>query len=361
MNDPESELAALLPRLVRSQRVHYLDNLRSALIALVIFHHAALPFGGLGSDLWMYRSPYQSAAPSRLILGAFIAVNQTYFMGTLFFLSGHFSAIAASRKSWQAFCVDKLKRLGIPVVVFSLFMQPLIRLLAGWSQHAHIWRALLGYWAGLRGATGPVWFLATLLCFDLVYITIHTCLPSFAFLRPTSAARYKATAAVCIGIVIASSFSIRLSYPVGRTIPPVGVQLAYTPQYVFAYIAGISLSALQQYILVPHPGRALALAYLGAIATFLLTALLSRSSFHLVVGGANPLALAYAIWNEVCFFFIGTALLSFFHESPYTTRQWGNSARYSYGAFLLHSLVVVTLQILVDRAEGRLVAWSKRS
>ncbi|KAJ7287397.1 hypothetical protein C8J57DRAFT_1653718 [Mycena rebaudengoi] len=167
MTDPEGELAALLPRLQRSMRVHYLDNLRSTLIALVIFHHSALPFGGIG--YWPYISPYHPP-DSSLVLGVFVAVNQTYFMGMLFFLSGHFSAIAASKKSWVEFSVDKLRRLGIPTVVSTIFLQPLVLILVKWAGSAPILPALLEYFKTLRGVRGPVWFLATLLVFDL---TLH--------------------------------------------------------------------------------------------------------------------------------------------------------------------------------------------
>ncbi|KAJ7124958.1 acyltransferase 3 [Mycena epipterygia] len=345
MSDPEGELAALLPRLIRDSRVHFLDNLRSALTALVIFHHATLPFGGIGS--WPYASPYHSQQSS-FILVTFVAVNQSYFMGMLFFLSGHFSAIAASHKSWKAFCLDKLKRLGIPVVVYTLFLHPLVIIIVRWSQHSPILPALLGYWGSLNRVTGPAWYLAVLLFFDLVYITVRKFLPPLSFLVPTSAGRFRVTAVVCVSAVIISSFLIRLSHPVGVASPPLGLQLAYAPQYVLAYISGTCLSYIQTYMLVPHPARALALAYFVSIIPMAAVVILFRSTFGLFSGGMNPLAAFYAIWNELSFYFIGTALFSVFHESAHTTKRWGNTARYSYGAFLLHSIIVVSLQILVD-------------
>ncbi|KAJ7690638.1 acyltransferase 3 [Mycena rosella] len=347
--DPEGELAALLPRLIRETRIHFLDNLRSSLIALVIFHHAALPFGGVGS--WPYSSPYHTPESS-LILSLFIAVNQTYFMALLFFISGHWSAVAATNKTWDAFCLDKLKRLGIPVVVYTLLLHPLVLVLVRWSQHAAVVPALVAYWSGLNGVRGPVWFIAVLLFFDLIYIAVRTCLPPFSFLLPTSAARFKVTAVVGISLVIVSSFLIRLSHPVGRASPPLELQLAYAPQYVFAYISGTCLSYIQQYFLVSRPGRALVISYLVAILSITALAIPFKLTSHLFFGGANPVALFYAIWNELCFYFIGTALFSLFHDSEYATRRWGSTARYSYAAFLLHPIVVVALQVLVDSSGG---------
>ncbi|KAJ7251822.1 hypothetical protein B0H12DRAFT_1234087 [Mycena haematopus] len=342
--DPEGELAALLPRLIRDSRVHFIDNLRSALVALVILHHACLPFGGIG--MWYYVSPYHASMSSPILI-TFVAVNQSYFMGLLFFLSGHWSSLAADRKHWRAFCTDKLIRLGVPAVVYTLFLGPLVLGIGRWKEHTPIFSALLTYWTSLRGVRGPVWFTATLLFFDLIYIMVRTFLPPLGFLVPKSAAQYRVTAVVCIFTTIVSSYFIRKSHPIGVVTPPLDIQLAYASQYVLAYVSGTCLSRIQQYLLVSsHPGRALALAYLFAIIS------LGVISIPLKFGMKWLFEVFYAAWNELCFYFIGTALYSVFHDWSYTTRRWGSTARYSYGAYLLHPLVVVPLQILVDIRGG---------
>ncbi|KAJ7647584.1 hypothetical protein FB45DRAFT_1052042 [Roridomyces roridus] len=347
MSDPESELAALLPRLVRDSRVHFLDNLRTALIVLVIFHHAALSFGGIGA--WYYTSPWHPPESSAILV-TFVAVNQSYFMGTLFFLAGHFSAISVDRKPWKTVVSDKFQRLGIPAVVYTLFLHEIAIALVLWSRNAPIASTLLHYWLGLRGVRGPVWFIATLLVFDLVYVMIRTCLPSFSFLTPNTIGRYRVTVALCLLSTIVASFLIRCSWPIGTTWAPLDLQLGYAPQYILAYLAGTSLSRIQLYLLVNQPAQRLALGYLGAVASLALIALpFGWDSSPVFNGGASLPALLYAIWNELSFYFIGTALFSFFHSSPYTTKRWGNASRYSYGAFLVHSIVVVALQILVDK------------
>ncbi|KAF7362138.1 Acyltransferase 3 [Mycena venus] len=348
MSGGQSERTALLPRTILDTRVHFIDNLRSTLIALVIFHHAALAFGGIGS--WHYVSPFHPAESS-LILSIFVAINQTYFMGMLFFLSGHFSAVSASRKTWAAFCVDKLKRLGIPMVVYTLLIHPLVLVIVWWSRHTPILPALSTYYRTLDGARGPVWFLATLLLFDLIYVTVRKFLHPPTFLIPNSAARYRVTAAVCITTVIVGSYFMRLWHPVlgvRRPLPPLGLQLAYALQYILAYIAGICLSSIEKYLLVSHSGRALALAYLFATISLVVAVNLIPHAFRI----EWPFSIFYAVWNELCFYFIGTALHSFFHDSAHTTKRWGNTARYSYGAYLMHALVIVSLQILVDTAGG---------
>jgi membrane-bound acyltransferase YfiQ involved in biofilm formation len=148
-------------------------------------------------------------------------------------------------------------------------------------------------------------------------------------------------------IVIVGSYFIRLFHPVGRVTPPLAIQLAYALQYVLAYTAGTCLSSIQPYLLVSsHPGRALALAYFFAVIS------LAAITIPLRMGMKSLFDLFYAFWNELCFYFIGTALYSFFHDWSHTTKRWGNTARYTYAAYLLHALVLVCLQILVDRVGG---------
>jgi membrane-bound acyltransferase YfiQ involved in biofilm formation len=114
-------------------------------------------------------------------------------------------------------------------------------------------------------------------------------------------------------------------------------------QYVLAYTSGTCLSRIQQYLLVPsHPGRALALAYFFAIISLFVI------SFPLKFGMTWLVDALSAVWNEVSFYFISTALYSCFHDWSHTTKRWGTTARYSYGAYLLHAFVVVSLQVLID-------------
>lgn len=198
-------------------------------------------------------------------------------------------------------------------------------------------------------------FIAVLLVFDLVYIFIRKVFSPSSFLIPSSLTRYRWAVARCIFIIIVTSFLIRLSYPVGRNLPPLGLQLAYASQYVLAYTAGTCLSYIQQYLLVSHPARALALAYLFAIISLAVISIPFRLTPSWFAGGANPAALLYAIWNEVFFYFIGSALYTVFHDWSFTTKRWGTTARYSYGAFLIHPVVIVALQILVDTGSARTI------
>lgn len=106
-------------------RLIFVDNLRVFLTLLVVAHHAAQPYGPTGGE-WPIFNAERAA-----ILGPFFAVNAAFFMGLFFFISGYFLPPACDRKGGNRLLQDRLRRLGIPVLFFTLIVfPPIIYLLA---------------------------------------------------------------------------------------------------------------------------------------------------------------------------------------------------------------------------------------
>lgn len=102
-----------------TNRLYYLDNLRVALVILVIAHHVGQAYGPTGGD-WMITDA--SSAP---VLGAFFFVNRSFFMSLFFMISGYFTVMSYRAKGARPFLKDRLLRLGLPVLGFALLMIPL--------------------------------------------------------------------------------------------------------------------------------------------------------------------------------------------------------------------------------------------
>ncbi|KAK0099436.1 hypothetical protein ONS96_008460 [Cadophora gregata f. sp. sojae] len=151
-------------------RVYHLDNLRTFLTSLVILHHVSIPYGGIGS--WPYHSQFHAPGSSPSLV-VFNAVNQSFFMGTFFYMSGMMSSMSLPRRRTVAFLETKWMKLGIPVLVYTLLGPPLCttlqRLLDGEALTSRILRDHL---QELRGVKGPVWYPAVLLVFDTLYTII---------------------------------------------------------------------------------------------------------------------------------------------------------------------------------------------
>jgi glucan biosynthesis protein C len=81
----------------RGGRLVFVDALRVVVIALVVVHHAAQPYGPTGGD-WVVSDP-----ASMTWLGPFFTVNAAFGMGLLFFLAGYFVPRSYDRRGAKPF------------------------------------------------------------------------------------------------------------------------------------------------------------------------------------------------------------------------------------------------------------------
>jgi hypothetical protein len=345
-------------------RSHQLDNLRTFLTLLVIYHHTAISYGGSGN--WGYASRYHRPLFSPP-LTAFNALNQTFFMGTFFLLSGHFSALAVRKRTRAAFLVDKSKRLGVPAVMYAGVGTLTERLIVDFfSKHSSrdLWMTVLEHLASLSGLGGPLWYCVVLLVFDVVYAALRP--GDFALtgqgkdqgraelIDPPS----QRSVLIVLGLVSLSSFFIRLYYPCGRQLRWLSLSPGYLPQYVAAYVIGIAFAPRDPSTLISAKTR-MWLLLIAATATVTGVACLKYSSsvtegsydprngaLEAALGGWNLLAVLYALWNESLGMVISSVLTEMFRR--FADRRWGDLARYSYAAFLVHKPTVVFWQCVFD-------------
>lgn len=351
-------------------RTYAVDNLRTSLTNLVIFHHAAVAYGGIGG--LGIRSPYHLPGSS-VILTASNVIDQTFFMAQFFLLSGYYSSIASRKRSRAAFAKEKLKRLAVPTLVYSLFAKGVCWSIVAWRKGAGWEGVRRAFWENVRntrGAGGPTWFTAVLLVFDAVYTIgwpehFATPLPSTPTqdnetkepLPATPSRQTLKTSHIILGLSLASAsaFLIRLRYPFGHIFVPLNLVLGYLPQYILYYSAGIWIQ--RHGIPLDHPAspRAVKVIAAATLALGALGVLKSREVvrhggnldqiFNLAAGGPNIFAFLYATLNESVGFLLGSLALYTFHHSSLLSSRWTiwgkDVASGSYAAFLVHMPVLV--------------------
>ena len=139
-----------------SRRLAFFDNLRVVLTVMVIAHHAGQAYGPTGA--WW---PVQETNRV-MILDPFFMVNRSFGMSLFFLIGGYFAAQACARTGPLSFIKNRLRRLGLPLLGFSLLMIILQVFVFG----------LLN--TGRLGALWPIdvihlWFVQHLLLFSLGY------------------------------------------------------------------------------------------------------------------------------------------------------------------------------------------------
>ncbi|RFU61152.1 acyltransferase family protein [Peribacillus glennii] len=327
-------------------RMHYLDYLRVFLTVLVILHHTAIAYGAGGS--WIYEDVDKSELTiSMIILTIFTAVNQSFFMGLFFFLSGYFIPGAYTRKGPRQFFKDRFIRLGIPLLVYIFVLGPAITYFAHFSDSM----SLLTYYQRevLTFNTihiGPLWFVEALLIFNILYGLCRSCFLKKSAGRklPFPNTKKLILLAVLLGI---TAFAVRLFYPVGTG--PLGLQFGYFPSYIFLFAAGIMAfhyNWLDDISLIPVKKWLLAAAFtipVLPIGLVLTGALEGNMAFE---GGLTLQAFIYAMWEPFVAFGLIITLLNWFHDKYNKPDTFGISmSQAAYTVYIIHPAIIVGLSL----------------
>jgi fucose 4-O-acetylase-like acetyltransferase len=105
-----------------TSRIYFLDNLKVLLTILVVLHHSAQPYGP-GGGWWIASDPNQTPIDF-IVLGLFMAVNMSFFMGFFFMISAYFVPGSLDRKGLFKFVNDRLVKLGVPIPIFIFGIFP---------------------------------------------------------------------------------------------------------------------------------------------------------------------------------------------------------------------------------------------
>lgn len=175
-----------------------LGTLRGALTLLVICHHALLAYHPYvppagpslsATPLWRAFPVVDGARWSGATL--LTSWNDTFFMALMFLLAGVFAWPSLDRKGSWAYLRGRLRRLGLPFVLYSLALSPLayvpsyLQTGATWSWSG-FWQQ---WWALETWPTGPAWFLALLLAFDGLLVLVAKAAPGLPSSRLAGALR----------------------------------------------------------------------------------------------------------------------------------------------------------------------------
>lgn len=325
-----------------SQRLLFVDNLRVVVIILVVLVHLAIVYGGLSAET---ANPNQPGGPGAFLLLWFSLACQAFFMGLLFLIAGYFTPGAYDRKGGAAFLRDRLLRLGIPLLVYDLLINPLI--VFARTSSAASGDFLSNYPRYLTGiGTGPMWFVWNLLLFAATYALWRQ------FARPAPKNPENGTIAVMRLVALfvlglaATTFVVRIWFPtVWWNI--FNLRLQYYPQYAGLFIIG-AVAYRRNWLaqLSAGTGR-VGLAVAGA-AILAFPLVLGLGDFGLLAGGLNWQALVFALWEALICAGMSLGLLALFRRSFNRQGKFGAAlSANAYTVYIIHVPVIFLLGLLL--------------
>jgi len=333
-------------------RHQYLDTVKLLLTVLVVGVHAAVTYGAAGS--WFFDDPVRNF-PTSAALTFFNIYCQSFFMGLFFFISGLFTPRSIERKGPARFVLDRLVRLGIPLVVFFFLIDPLTEYAGYRADHPAGVDLLAFLRVGIRTlentGTGPLWFVQTLLGFSIIAALVAAFVPGTvrrapqaAPHRPLRSARtYLALIGMGLGVG-AVSFVVRQWFPLMTAVS--NLQIGFFTQYVVYFALGIAagrsgfLDRLAE--LSPRPWYWSSLVCVLLMPVLLVAGGAFENGLDAYTTGLRWQALAYALWEQAAAVVFSMALLLFARrrlDAPGPVLRV--ASRNAYVVYIFHAPVIV--------------------
>ena len=224
---------------VAAGRLLFVDNIRWAMIVLVLSMHAADTYSPFGS--WYYQERPLIGEASTLFFLTYQGFLQGFFMALLFFIAGYFAPRSYDAKGAGGFVAGRLFRLGLPTLLYVVAIGPITEyfIARSWRTRAPFLREFTHYFlsGGFLSGTGPMWFCAALLIFTGGYVAWRRWAPAR---RPRPLTPTASAVALTVAVLTISTFLVRLSQPLGSSV--LNFQLAYFASYVIMFALGIAAS-----------------------------------------------------------------------------------------------------------------------
>lgn len=344
-------VATAMPAPTPKQRLWFLDNLRVALTVLVVLHHVGQAYGPTGG-FWAFENPERWP-----YLGFFFWTNASFFMGLFFFISGFFLPGSFDRNGANAFLKDRLKRFGIPLLLFVVLVNPVLMYLSyanfrGGTMPFFTYLTELYFGLGPKPANwigpswpdlnfGHLWFIEHLLVYGFLYAAWRL----VAKRPPVEQGRAPGDLEIlgyALGLTALSALT-RIWFPIDRWIGFLGfiqMEPAHLPQYLSLFLLGTVAYRQNWLERMPHQ-RGIRWLRIGLGAVGLaLVAYLQREQLP-----AATVKTIFTVMESFVVVGLSVGLITLFRSRWNSHNQVGRALSDSaYGVYLLHVPIVVAVQ-----------------
>ena len=333
-------------------RFVYLDNIRSLVIILVIVVHTAVTYSGIGG--WYYReiSPENLSALEMTFFGFLISFIQAWSMGLLFFISAFLATKSLNKRGTFFFIKERLFRLGLPLLIFLFIIYPFLWFfLLGNNPENTFSENYIRYiidflWIDIDGyASGPLWFVKTLLFFCVIYAIVKKCISKPKKIDSINVIMIILTI-VFIGII---AFFVRLIFPIGTSY--FNLQLCFFTSYIVLFIAGIIIGEnnLLEKLTDKKNIKWLTLTFIIGIPLWAFIMIFGggiegKTYYN---GGLNWQSFLYALWESFTAVGFSIGIISLFKEKVNIDNKFTQIMRdNAFGIYVFHSPILIAISLV---------------
>jgi peptidoglycan/LPS O-acetylase OafA/YrhL len=321
----------------KGNRVHWMDNLRTIVIFLVVLYHVGGVYeaAGLWGWFWIVDDP-----ATITWVGIVGIVFDIMVMPIAFFVSGYLVPASLKNRTGWEFLKGKFKRLMIPWVIAVFTLIPLYKVIflysrnlpqEHWSTYSHITNPNSQNW---------LWFLPVLFTFNMLYLLL-----SKAKIRiPNISLKGAVLGTFLIGFVYSVGVGGILGFRSWTLTPLIDFENERLLVYFMAFLLG-SL-CFQQNVFAETPKSKTLYTIASSIAWIPITIHIFARLIPLMIpeGFLISPSVDKLIWwlsfylSLVCLMYV--MIETFWRYFDKTGRIWSELNRNSYGVYIIHVIAI---------------------
>jgi fucose 4-O-acetylase-like acetyltransferase len=320
----------------RGKRIHWMDNLRTIIILLVVLYHVGGVYEAAGMWGWFWIVDDPATISWVGIVGI---VFDIIVMPTIFFISGYLAPASLKAKTGWEFLKGKFKRLMIPWVIAVFTLIPLYKVIflysrglpqEHWTTYFHITNPNSQNW---------LWFLPVLFVFNMLYLLF-----SKANIRISNISlKWAVIGTFLIGFVYSISIGTILGFRSWTLTPLIDFENERLLLYFMAFLLG-ALS-FRQSIFARKPQSKTLYTIINSIAWIPVTVHIFARIYPIFYPeGFSITPLYRLIWwlsfdlSLLCLVYV--MIQSFWRYFDKTGRIWDELNRNSYGVYIIHVILI---------------------
>ena len=318
------------------KRIHWMDNLRTAIILLVVLYHV----GGVyeAADLWGWFWIVDDPATITWV-GIVGIVFDIVVMPAMFFVAGYFTPASLKHRTGWAFVKERFKRLMIPWGIAVLTLIPLYKVIflysrnlpqESWTTYFHVTNPNSQNW---------LWFLPVLFAFDVLYLVL-----SKAGLRmPAISLKGAVWGILLVGCVYSYAIGGLLGFRSWTLTPLIDFENERLLLYFMTFLLGVL--CFRQKVFAERPAGRKLYTVASSVAWIPITAHILARLFPFFYPEGFIATPPYRLIWWLSFYLALLCLLyvtieSFRRYFDRTSRLARELSRNSYGVYIIHVIVI---------------------
>jgi len=321
---------------IKGTRIHWMDNLRTITIFLVLLYHVGGVYEAAGMWGWFWIVDDPATITWVGIIGI---VFDIIVMPTMFFISGFLTPASLKNKTGWEFFKGKFKRLMIPWVIAVFTLIPLYKVIFRYSRNLP-----QEHWSTYFHITNPnsqnwLWFLPVLFAFNIVYVLLTK-----AKIRiPKISLKGAVLGIFLIGFVYSFGIGGMLGFRSWTLTPLIDFENERLLVYFMAFLLG-SL-CFRRNVFVEKPQSKTLYMVVNAIAWIPITIHIAARLFPFFYPKGFSISPLYRlIWwasfdlSLLCMMYL--MIETFWRYFDKTGRIWGELNKNSYGVYIIHVIFI---------------------